>query len=182
MLLIYAFSIFSGMILVHADYRPALRFRDALVARAHRADPSARADAEGRHLQAATIDFTRNLFVAAIPETVSGFTLVMPVGLAAYRGWVGGVVSVDGKHRTRFRTARSATYYVIVMLLQVTGFTLAGAAGLHLGWANIRHLGPFAGPRWFRLPLPAVRDVAWLYAVIIPLLAAGSLFEFLVPQ
>ena len=103
---IYATSLAAGILMAHAGNRFALANRDSLVARAHRTDPAARADDAGAHGVAAAFDFSRNLGLAAIPETVGGLTLVLPVGLASYRGWVGGIVSVDGDHHSRLRHAR----------------------------------------------------------------------------
>ena len=175
----YAASVSTGIAMVHGGNSFALSYRDSLVARAHRADPSARADDRGSHLAAAALDFSANLGLVAIPQTIGGLTLVLPVALAGHQGWVGGIVSVDGSHRSRLREPASAAYYVIVMLLQLSAFTLAGGGGLHLGWAYLKKRGPFVGPRWFRLPGPALRDVGWLYAIIVPLFALGSLWEFL---
>lgn len=175
----YAVSLGTGMLMSHAGNRFALGYRDSLVARAHLADPASRADDAGAHSTAAAIDFSRNLGLAAIPETIGGLTLVLPVGLAAYRGWVGGIVSVDGHHASRLRQPRSAVYYLITLALQLAAFTLAGGGGLHLGWAFLRGHGPFVGPSWFRLPKPALVDVIWLYVLIVPLFALGSLWEFL---
>ena len=176
---VYLVSVSAGMLMVHTGSTFALTFRDSLVARAHRADPSARADDRGSHVAAAALDFSRNLGLAAIPETIGGLLFVIPVASAAYRGWVGGIVSVDGKHRSRLADPASALYYVAVMLIQLAAFTLAGGAGLHLGWSFFNKRGPFVGPSWFRLPAPALRDVAWLYVLIVPLFALGSLVEFL---
>lgn len=178
---IYAVSLAAGILMAHTGNRFALSYRDSLVARAHRADPAARANDAGAHGVAAAFDFSRNLGLAAIPETIGGLTLVLPVGLAAYRGWVGGIVSVDRRHQSRLRQARSAVYYLVTLALQLTAFTLAGGGGLHLGWAYFRHRGPFVGPRWFRLPRPALLDVAWLYTLIVPLFAIGSWWEFVGP-
>jgi hypothetical protein len=178
---IYAVSLGIGMLMAHAGNRFALAYRDSLVARAHRADPAARASDAGAYGVAATLDFSRNLGLAAVPETIGGLTLVLPVGLAAYRGWVGGIVSVDSDHQSRLRRARAAVYYVVTLVLQLSAFTLAGGGGLHLGWAFVRKRGPFVGPPWFRLPKPALVDVAWLYVLIVPLFALGSLWEFLWP-
>jgi hypothetical protein len=176
---IYAVSVPTGMIMAHAGNSFALRRRDAIVHQAHRTDPASRANDRGEHAVAAAIDFGRNVGQAAIPETVGGFILVLPPALAAYRGWVGGIVSVDAAHQSRLANVRSAAYYVSVMLLQLIGFTLAGGSGLYLGWANLRHQGPFVGPRWFRLPRTALVDVCWIYTVALPAFAVGSLVEFL---
>jgi stage II sporulation SpoM-like protein len=169
------------MLMAHCGSRFALHFRDSLVERAHSSDPISRADEAGRHFLAAALDFSRNLGMAAIPETIGGLALVLPPSLAAYRGWVGGIVSVDGHHQSRLTRWRSASYYLVVMALQLSAFTLAGGAGLHLGWSYLKGRGPFVGPSWFRLPKSALIDVARIYALIVPLFAAGSLLEFLWP-
>jgi hypothetical protein len=179
--LVYVLSVSVGIAMVHSGSHVALTFRDSLVVRAHRNDPAARADDAGAHARAAAIDFSRNLGLAAVPETIGGLTLVLPVGLAAYRGWVGGIVSVDSTHQSRLQYLPSAVYYLVTLLLQLAAFTLAGGAGLHLGWAFIRKRGPFVGPSWFRLPGPALRDVGRVYLLIVPLFAAGSIWEFFSP-
>lgn len=176
---IYAVSLPLGILMSHTGNRVALTYRDSLVARAYRDDPAALANDAGDHATAAALDFARNLGLAAIPETVGGLILVIPPVLAAYRGWVGGIVSVDSRHQSRLRHLRSATYYLVTLAFQIAGFTLAGGCGLHLGWAFFQRRGPFVGPAWFRLPQPALADVAWLYTVIIPLFAFGSAWEFL---
>ena len=183
MAIVYIVTLTIGGVMAHAGNGYALRFRDALVERAHRTDPTSLADDRGSHATAALLDFSRNLGLAAIPETVTGMTVVLPVGFGAYRGWVGGIVSVGGppSHRSRLTRARTAAYYLITLLLQVAGFTLAGGAGIHLGWALIQHRGPFIGPGWFRVPRPALIDVAWLYVAVVPLFALGSWWEFLGP-
>lgn len=179
---VYAISVGTGLIMVHAGSPFALACRDTLVADAHRNDPAARANDAGAHAVAATLDFLRNLCLAAVPDTIGGYAFVVPIGVAAYRGWVGGIVSVDAEHRSRLSTWRSALYYVVVMLLQLAGFTLAGGAGLHLGWANIRRAGPFIGSAaWSPFPKQAVIDVAWLYVLVVTFFALGSTWEFLGP-
>jgi hypothetical protein len=177
--LTYMASVTAGVLMTHRGNQLALAYRDTLVARAHRVDPASRADRAGSHLTAAAVDFSRNLGLAAIPETIGGLTLVLPVGIALYRGWIGGIVSVDRSHQSRLRRARSATYYLVTLALQLAAFTLAGAGALHLGWAFLRKRGPYVGPAWFRLPRPALIDVAVLYVLIVPLFAVGSLWEFL---
>jgi len=177
----YFLSVTTGIAMAHLGNPFALSYRDSLVAKAHRADPASLADDRGDHATAAAFDFSRNLGLAAIPETMGGLTFVLPVALAAYRGWVGGIVSVDRTHRSRLRKPRTATYYLVTMILQLTAFTLASGAGLHLGWSYIKRRGPFVGPSWFRLPAPALQDVAWLYVLIVPLFALGSLWEFVGP-
>jgi hypothetical protein len=175
---VYATSIAAGMAAVHADLGFALEQRDSIVSRAVREDPVSRAESAGAHGKAALMEFSRNVALVAIPETIGGLTFVLPVGLGAYRGWVGGIVSVNSRHQSRLRNARSATYYVVTVLLQAAGYALADGAGLYLGWAFLKRRGDMVGPRWFRLPREALKDVVLLYALIVPLFALGSLWEF----
>ena len=175
---VYFASLLAGIVLVHSGNRFALDKRDAIVSAAQRDDPSARAEREGAHGRAAMLDFARSVGGVAIPETIGGLTFVLPVGLGAYRGWVGGIVSVDSKHRSRLRAPRSATYYIVTVLLQVAGFILADGAGLYLGREFFKRRDAFVGPSWFRLPRQALIDVAWLYALIVPFFAAGSAWEY----
>jgi len=178
---VYLVSATIGALMVHGGNAFALRTRDRIVGHASAAAASSIAHRRGSHATAAAIDFSQNLFLAAVPDTIGGLLLVMPPVTGAYRGWVGGIVSVDGKHRSRFRSLRSGAYYVAVMLLQIAGFTLAAAAGLRLGLAFFRRETPAVGPAWFRLPRQAAVDAAALYLLIVPFFAAGSLVEFLTP-
>lgn len=175
---VYLTTILAGIVLVHGGNRFALDRRDAIVSAAVRDDAASRAENEGAHAKAALIDFSRSLCLAAIPETVGGLTFILPVGLGAYRGWVGGIVSVDSKHRSRLRTRRSAAYYLVTVLLHACAFTLADGAGLHLGREFFRRSNVFVGPSWFRLPRQALIDAAWLYALVVPLFAAGTVWEY----
>jgi hypothetical protein len=84
-------------------------------------------------------------------------------------------------HRSRFRPWRSAAYLLVMLTLQLSGFTLAGGVGIRLGRASYRREAPVIGPSWFRLSLPALRDVGYIYLLITPLLALGSACEFLLP-
>ena len=111
-----------------------------------------------------------------------GLAVVMPFPLAAYRGWVGGIVSVDGQHESRLRTWREGIYYLGVLLLQLIPYSLAGGTGIHLGQAFLFPKGRYGYPgseRWIGLPAEGVRDVARIYALVVPLFLAASLVEFL---
>jgi hypothetical protein len=177
----YAVSLGAGTLMVHTGNRFALAARDSIVSRALRLDPTSRAEGRGEHALAATLDFSRNLGLGAVPDTIGGLCLVLPIGLALHRGWVGGVVSVDGKHQSRLLQRRSAVYYLVTILLQLCGYTLAGGAGLHLGWDFFHRRGAQVGPAWFRLPRQALVDAAWIYVLVVPLFALGSWWEFLGP-
>lgn len=74
------YTISLGIFMTHNGSRFALSYPDSLVAAAHRDDPASRADDVGQHLRAAAIDFSRNLFMGAIPEqaAVSGLIRTRP--------------------------------------------------------------------------------------------------------
>jgi hypothetical protein len=92
-------TISAGVLAVHTGNQFALSYRDSLVARAHRSDPAARANDAGAHGTAAVVDFSRNLGLAAVPETIGGLTLVLPVGTALREGRVVRVQGITGDVR-----------------------------------------------------------------------------------
>jgi Stage II sporulation protein M len=180
--LIYVLAVVVGSVMVHSGNQFALNYRDRLVARAHAQDPVSLADRRGAHVRAALIDFSRNLGLGAIPSTVGGLVIVLSYPVAAYRGWVGGIVSVNNAHTSRLGTGREALNYVTTLALQLIPYCLAGGAGVTLGLAYYRARGRVPAPkRWLTLPADAVQDVLWIYAVITPLFLIASLWEFLNP-
>jgi hypothetical protein len=82
--------------MVHTHSHFALCYRDHLVGRAQTTDPAAVASNRGRPLRAAFFDFAGNLGRGAVPSTMMGLAVALPFPQAAYRGWVGGIISVDG--------------------------------------------------------------------------------------
>jgi uncharacterized membrane protein SpoIIM required for sporulation len=177
--LTYAVSVAIGIAMVHLGNQTSLRFRDRLVSRAHAHDPAAIAYAHGLRLRAATLDFARNLFLGAVPATLGGLAVVLPYPLAAYRGWVGGIVSVTRARSSRLRTPREAAYYLLALVLQLVPYSLAGGAGVHLGMAYYRAKGNTMVKRWWDLPTAALGDVLHIYLLIVPLFVIASLWEFL---
>lgn len=178
----YLLGLVVGGTMVHTGNAFALRHRDDLVGTAATADPAAVALNRGFPLRAALVDFAGNLGLGAIPSTVVGVTVVFPFPLAAYRGWIGGVVSVDGDHRSRLRPARERWYYLGVVFLQLLPYSLAGGAGVRLGLAVVRPNGAFGYPnsrKWLGWPADGIRDVFRIYAVVVPLFFVASLVEFL---
>jgi len=126
--LTYMLSVALGIVMAHRGNEFALSFRDRLVARAHRSDPAAVAYQQGKRFRAAFLDFSRNLFLGAIPQTAGGLAVVLPYPVAAYRGWVGGIVSVDSRHNSRLGSWHQAIYYLLTLLLQLIPYSLAGGA------------------------------------------------------
>jgi hypothetical protein len=101
--LTYVLAVLVGMALVHAGNGFALAQRDSLVARAMASDHALAALDRGQRLQAALWDFGGNL-TAAVANTVGGIEVIPTYPNVAYRGWVGGIVSVDSAHVSRLPT------------------------------------------------------------------------------
>ncbi len=174
----YAAAVIVGATMAHTGNAFALRTGDRLVALANAGDPASLALAKGHRIQAAGWDFSRNLFLGAIPSTVGGLAVGIPYLVATYRGWVGGIVSVDRRHISRLRDSRERTYYLLTLVLQLLPYSLAGGAGVRVGLAYLRRRQN-PGPLWIGLPREAVADVLWIYLLVLPLLALASLWEFL---
>ena len=179
MICAYAVAVTIGAVMVHSGNTFALRAGDGLVARAHVQDPASLALVKGHRLRAAAWDFGRNLVLGAIPNTVGGLAIGIPYLTAMYRGWVGGIVSVDNEHVSRLKDSGERTYYLLTLVLQLIPYSLAGGAGVRVGLGYLRRRQN-PGPLWIGLPQEAVRDVLWIYLLVVPLFALASLWEFLV--
>jgi uncharacterized membrane protein SpoIIM required for sporulation len=175
--LTYLITISIGVTLVHTGNAFALSSRDNIVAGAE-ASQILQAFHAGNRLSAALLDFGANLF-SACANTISGLTIVVPYPIAAYRGWVIGIVSVDSAHASRLAHPDSALYYVLTVLLQLVPYSLAGGAGVNLGGAFLWPRPAYRGERWLGLPKEAVRDLFRIYLLVIPLFLVASLWEFL---
>ncbi len=178
MLCVHAGGVLVGSLMANNGNSLALRYRDQLVARAHAQDPASLALARGHRLEAAAWDFSRNLLLGAIPSTVGGLAIGLPYLIAIHRGWVGGIVSVDGDHVSRLIDPAEREYYLLTLVLQLIPYSLAGGAGVRLGLVYLRRPKD-AEPTWIGLPQEALRDVLWIYTLVVPLFAIASLWEFL---
>jgi hypothetical protein len=180
--LTYLLGVVVGVVMVHERSGFALTRGDQIVGQAVASDPAKAAEMKGLPVQAALFDFAGNLGRGAIPTTVMGLGIVMPFPVAAYRGWIGGIVSVDGDHKSRLRTWHQASYYLGVLLLQLIPYSLAGGAGVRLGLGFLipKSRWGYPGSRyWLALPADGLRDVARIYALAVPLFLVASLVEFL---
>jgi len=178
----YLLGVTVGAVMVHHGNAFALHRSDSLVNVETASSPVSAAMRRGLPLRAAFLDFAGNLLLGAVPSTVMGISVALPFPLAAYRGWIGGIVSVDGKHRSRLRPSRERWYYLVVVLLQLLPYTLAGGTGIRLGLAFLRPASPFGYPgssRWMGLPAEGVLDVLRIYTLVIPLFLVASVIEFL---
>ena len=114
-------------------------------------------------------------------DTVLGFGVVLPYPMIVYRGWVGGIVSVDNNHMSRLVDMKESVYYLSVVFLQLLGYSLAAGVGIHAGLAVFRARPKNAGFMWFRVPKEALFDVLWIYMLVVPIFLVASLWEFLSP-
>ena len=176
----YVISVVGGAVMVHAGNAFALRHRDAIVGAA-RTSRTLQALNQNLPVRAALADFSGNLLIGAVPTTVMGISVVMPFPFIAYRGWIGGIVSVDGEHKSRL-AGREGIYYIAVLLLQLIPYTLSGAAGVRLGLGFLfpqSKWGYQGNRRWIGLPAEGIRDLGRIYLLVIPLFLLASLVEFL---
>ena len=168
--------------MVHAGNKFALDYRDRLIKHSLQSSPASAAYLQGNNLQAALWDFVGNLVLGAFPKTVSGFAVLLPYPMVIQQGWVGGIVSVHNDHTSRLRDPRSAIYYLLTLFLQLVPYSMAVGAGVNVGIAMFRTPPYYEGRKWLGiLPEEALRDLARIYLVVIPLFLIASLWEFLSP-
>ena len=178
--LAHVLAVAAGAISVHAGYLPALAYRDRLVARARSSDPVSLAYERGQNVRAALLEAARTQWVC-VAVAVTGLTVVTPFVLAAYRGVVGGVVSVDDNHLSRLKHPAQAIYYLSVVILQIIPYTLAGGAGVKLGLTYFRRGQEYQGDHWLGYPKEAMGDVVRILVLTIPFVLVANLWEFLSP-
>lgn len=173
-------AVLVGIVMVHGGVQFALNARDSIVGQAYSgSDPTINAMQNGRPLLAALSDFGGNLLLGAVPSTLGGLGVLFPYPLAAYRGWVGGIVSVDQDHASRFAQPGEAVYYLVTLLLQLIPYSLAGGAGVYLGLAYYRQHSGATAAKWYQIPKLALIDVGRIYLLVVPLFLIASLWEFL---
>ncbi len=174
--LTYLISVVAGMIMVHTGNQFALDYRDSIVSNAQSSPILAALDQNNR-LQAALLDTGGNL-IGAVSNTLGGLGVVFPYPFIAYRGWIGGIVSIDGAHVSRLADPQEAFYYLSTLIFQLIPSILAAGAGVNLG-LNFYHPKPYYdGKKFLGLSREAIRDVLWIYLLVIPLLLLASLWEF----
>ena len=75
-----------------------------------------------------------------------------------------------------------AVIFVILLMLQLIPYSLAGGAGVTLGFAALTRRGRIVYPgrrvRWLLIPYEALGDACRIYVVSLPLFAIASVFEF----
>jgi hypothetical protein len=174
----YAVSILVGVVMVSSGSAVALDRRDQIVGAAQ-SSGSLVALRAGEPVRAALLDFASNLVLGGVTSTILGIAVVGVYPIVAYRGWVGGIVSIDSRHQSRLGDPTRAGYYLATLLLQLIPYSIAGGVGVRLGvdaWRAVKTPRP---DTWLGLPTDALRDVAAAYVVIVPLFLVAALWEFL---
>lgn len=173
----YALSLAAGIAMVSSGNAYALERRDEIVTAAQSSEITV-ANRAGDDVRAALLDFAANLVLGGGTSTVTGVTVIGSYPIVAYRGWVGGIVSVDSRHQSRLGDAGRAFYYLMTLALQLIPYSIAGGMGVYLGvgaWRAVRR--PRTGT-WLGLPTDRLRDVALSYVLVAPLFLIASLWEF----
>ncbi len=164
--------------MVHTGNAFSLNTRDQIVGQAQTSDTLVARDS-GQNLKAAFLDFGGNLLIGAVPTTITGWAVIGPYPIAAYRGWVGGIVSVDGEHHSRLANPGQAVYYLVTLILQLIPYALSGGAGVNVGLSVFRTPPYYQGEKWFGFSKEAILDMLRIYALVVPLFLIASLWEFL---
>jgi hypothetical protein len=173
----YVLSLAAGIAMVSSGNAYALERRDEIVEAALSSEITVANRAE-EDLRAALLDFAANLVLGGGTSTVTGITVIGSYPIVAYRGWVGGIVSVDSRHESRLGDARRAAYYVVTLVLQLIPYSIAGGMGVYLGVGAWRAVRTPRTDTWLGLPTDRLRDVALSYVVVAPLFLIASLWEF----
>lgn len=174
----YAISILVGIAMVSSGDPFALDRRDQIVGAAQ-SSGSLVALRAGEPVRAALLDFASNLVLGGVTSTILGVAVVGVYPVVAYRGWVGGIVSVDAGHQSRLGDPSRAGYYLMTLLLQLIPYSIAGGMGVQLGVDAWRAVRTPRADTWLGLPVDRLRDVAQAYVLVTPLFLVAALWEFL---
>jgi len=170
----------TGAIMVHSDNNFALSCRDKIVGKALSTDQASINYNSGNKFKAALIDFSENLFLGAGMQTLLGIGIAFPYLTTFAQGWIGGIVTVNGDHKTRFSNWRSALYFIIVFLLQTISYSLCIGSGVKLGVETYK-LNKSVPLLKYKLHKQSIVDMLWLYVLASPIFFVASCFEFLSP-
>jgi hypothetical protein len=180
--LTYVVAVAAGIAMVHRDVPFATDHRDRRVRIVVPTGHARMPDRRGGDVREALRDFAANATIGTLPKAVSGLAVVLAYPQVAYQGWIGGIVSRASNGPSRFGDWRGAIYYLVTVVLQVTGFALVVGGGVNAGVALLRPRAEYRGFKWLGiLPVEAAKDAGWLYLAALPILLLASTWEFLSP-
>jgi len=176
----YCLSCLTGIIMSHNGNQFAVSSRDNIVGKAMKSDKASLNYQEGKNFSAALNDFMGNLFLGAVPQTLMGFGIVIPFFFVLKQGWVGGIVSIDSEHKSRFKNFKSTFYYLVVLLLQFIPYSLAIGAGVKCGidFYNFNRMNGWNLSK-FKIQKSSFIDLGYVYILVVPLFFIASCFEFM---
>ncbi len=178
--LTYCLSCTIGIIMSQTGNQFALSSRDKIVGKAVAGDKASINYLKGNNFSAAMFDFKGNLLSGAIPQTILGLGIVIPYYTAFRQGWVGGIVSIDSAHESRFKSFRRTFYYFFVLLLQFIPYSLAIGAGIRCGIDLYIDNKLNGWQIWkYRIQKNRLMNVFYIYILVIPLFFIASCYEFL---
>jgi uncharacterized membrane protein SpoIIM required for sporulation len=176
----YCLSCMTGIIMSHNGNQFAVSSRDNIVGKAMKSDKASLNYQEGKNFSAAMNDFMGNLLFGAVPQTLMGFGIVIPYFFVLKQGWVGGIVSIDSEHKSRFKNFKSTFYYLFVLLLQFIPYSLAIGAGVKCGidFYNFNRMNGWNLSK-FKIQKSSFIDLGYVYILVVPLFFIASCFEFM---
>ncbi len=176
----YCISCFIGIVMSHNENSIALAYRDKIVGHAMETDKASVNYQKGNSFSAAMIDFGENLFLGAVPQTLMGFGIVIPYFSTSIQGWIGGIVSIDSDHNSRFKNFKSTFYYFLVLLLQFIPYSLAIGAGIKCGVDFYNNNKINSWLIWkYKIQKSSLVDLGLIYILVVPLFFIASCFEFI---
>ena len=93
--------------MVNSGNHLALSTRDKIIGHAMHKDRALIHYIHGNHYSAILLDFSENLFIGSLTQTVVGLSIVIPYITVSLQGWIGGIVSVDYNHLSRLKNFKS---------------------------------------------------------------------------
>ena len=178
--ILYSISCLTGIIMSNNGNEFALSCRDRIVGQAMRTSNASLNYQSGNNFSAAVFDFGGNLFLGAIPQTLMGFTIVIPYVTVPVQGWIGGIVSIDSEHRSRFENFRSTFYYFFVLFLQFIPYSVAIGAGIKCGIDFYKYNNTTSWAIWkYKIQKASLKDLGYSYILVVPLFFLASCFEFM---
>ncbi len=176
----YCISCIIGILMSQNGNNFALSARDKIVGDALKTDKASLNYQKGNNFSAAIFDFGGNLLIGAVPQTLMGFGIFIPYISTSCQGWVGGIVSVDSEHKSRFKNFKSTFYYFLVLLLQYIPYSLAIGAGIKCGVEFYNNNLDKGWKIWkFEIHKQSLADLGYIYILVVPMFFIASCFEFI---